>query len=63
MAICYVRFDVAIHGMKLESEEEMEAFRQRIKQLVEEHHPVGYSNIMDSDYVEVEITEHAGLPL
>jgi hypothetical protein len=61
MAIVYVNFDVSIHGMKLESEAEMEALRQRIKQLIEENHPAGYSNILDSD-VEVEITEHAGTP-
>lgn len=61
MPIVYVRLDVAIHGLELESDAEMEALRQRVKQLVEEYHPSGYSNIMDSD-VEVEIAEHAGAP-
>lgn len=61
MSIVYVGFDVAVHGLDLASESDMEALRKRIKDAVEMQHPKGYSNLFESD-VEVEITEHAGTP-
>lgn len=59
MTICYVRLDVAISGLKLKSEAEMEKLREQIQEVIENAHPEGISNILDDD-VQVEITEHAG---
>ena len=61
MSIVYVKFDVSIHALKFGTEAEIETLRLRIKSLLSEHHPAGYSNVMEND-VEVELIEHAGMP-
>ena len=50
-----------MHRLDLQSEADMMALRDRVKALLEEYHPAGYSNILAAD-VEVEIVEHAGEP-
>ena len=61
MTIVYVKFDVSIHALKLGSEADIETLRLRIKELLSEYHPAGYSNILNDD-VEVEVIEYAGPP-
>ena len=41
MALIYVRFDVAMHGLNLSSNDEIELLRRRVKELLEEYHPSG----------------------
>jgi len=54
--IAFIRFDVQLHGLALETEQQMDELRVKIKKAIQDVHP---SLRFDGD-VEVEIEEHAG---
>jgi hypothetical protein len=59
MGICYIGFTVQVHGLKIQTKDQVDELRQAIKTAVETVHPARDSSMLDGD-VEVEITEYAG---
>ena len=60
MSICYIGFTVQVHGLKIQTKDQVDELRRAIKTAVQTVHPARDSSMLDGD-VEVEITEHAGL--
>lgn len=58
MTVSYVNFEVQVHGLALDSPEEVEQLRQAVERAVMAVHPKAVS---ESD-VEVTISETAGSP-
>lgn len=57
MSISYIGLDVRIHGLNLESEEELDALRLVVKYAIQDRLRETHS---ESIYTEVEVDEHAG---
>jgi hypothetical protein len=60
MTIFYIRLNVAISGLKLKSEAEMENLREEIQAAIYDLPKISLAQCLD-DAVEVKITEYAGL--
>lgn len=56
--ICYAKFEVSLHGLKIETQAELDGLTKLLKTVIESYHPESLA-MMDGD-VEVELVESAG---